>query len=266
MSLTSVKKKELDRRMEAENVSQVKYMLEMELDRLHRQTDIDMNLLIGVDGRVFASYIPNELNSKQFRLLSTFKSNLPHLCGKLKVEDLELSLERWKGGMAVVAAVGDNSFLASLLSKQSKIEEMGTLLEEVVKATEVLDHIFQQKPWTDEVLSDYPENVQDELGQLSRQMFVERFRHTRSYKKNMKLLEFFKKKLKKTVGLGQVDQIISVVFNQLGTSAPYMNDDTWHQFLEKVVDEHVRKLIGDIQAEEYKKLWKMELERKLKKY
>ncbi len=252
--------------MEAENVSQVKYMLEMELDRLHERTDIDINLLIGVDGRIFASSIPNELNSHQFRLLSTFKSNLPHLCAKLKIEDLELSLERWKGGMAVVAAVGDNSFLASLLSKQSKMEEMGSLLEEVIKTTAVLDHIFEQKPWTDKVLSNYSEEVKEELSQLSRQMFVERFKHTRSYKKNLKILEFFKKKIEKTVGLGQVDQIISVTFNQLGTSAPYMDDQTWHKFLEAIVDEHVRKLIGDIQAEEYKKLWKMELERKLKKY
>jgi len=261
-----VKKKELDRRMEAENVSQVKYMLEMELERLCQRTDIDINLLIGVDGRIFASSVPKEMDSDQFRLLSTFKSNLPYLCGKLKIEDLELSLERWKGGMAVVAAVGENSFLACLLSKQAGMNEMSSLLEDIVTATQVLDHIFEQKSWDGDVLEQYPEDVREELAQLSRQMFVERFTHTRSYKKNMKILEFFKKKLEKTVGLGQVDQIISVAFNELGTSAPYMDDDTWHKFLDKIVDEHVRTLIGDIQAQEYKKLWKMELERKLKKY
>lgn len=261
-----MKKKELDRRMEAENVSQLKYMLEIELKNLMNRTDIDMNLFIGVDGRIFTSSIPDNLTPQQYRLLSTFRSNLPHLCSKLRGEDLEISIEQWKGGMAIVASVGENSFLASLLSKREDISKMGGLIEEVIKSTKVLHHIFEQKPMTQENLSQYPEEVRKELKSLSRQLFVERFQHTRRYKKNIKALEFIKKKIKKSIGIGQVDQIVSVTFNELGTSAPYMDDDQWLLFLDKVVDNHLKEVIGDIQAQEYKKMWKMELQNKLKKF
>ncbi len=261
-----MKRKELDRRMEAENVSQLKYMLEMVLYNLRERTDIDLNLFMGVDGRIFASSIPDDLTPPQYSLLSTFRSNLPNLCGKLKVEDLEISLERWKGGTAIVASVGENAFLSSLMLSSGNLTDMGPLIEDVVNTTIVLNHIFGQKPMSEEILSTYPDTVQDELKKLTRQLFVERFKHTRQYKKNMKVLEFIKDKIKKSIGVGQVEQIVSVTFNELGTSAPYMDDESWQLFLDKVVDNHLRKIIGDIQAEEYKKLWKMELDRKMKKF
>lgn len=252
--------------MEAENVSQLKYMLEMELDRLRDRTKIDLTLFLGLDGRIFSSSIPEELTSEQYTLLSIFKSNLPHLCGKLQGENLELSIEQWQEGMAIVAAVGENSFLSCLLANQFDIGKMDPLVEDIINSTEVLNHIFQQKPLTEEALEPYPEKVRDELEKLSRQLFVERFKHTRKYQKNMKILEFIENKLENTVGVGQVDEIVSVTFNELGTSAPYMDDDMWNKFLEKVIDEHLRDLVGDVQAEEYKRLWKMELKRRLKKY
>lgn len=261
-----MKKKELDRRMEAENVSQLKYMLEIELDNLIARTDIDMNLFIGVDGRIFSTSIPDKLTPQQYQLLSTFRSNLPHLCNKLRGEDLEISIEQWKRGMAIVASVGDNSFLTCLLSKREDISKMGDILDDVVKTTKVLHHIFEQKPMTEDVLSQYPDEVRKELKDLSRQLFVERFQHTRQFKKNIKALEFIKEKIKKSIGIGQVDQIVSVTFNELGTSAPYMDDDQWLLFLDMVVDNHLKRLIGDVQAQEYKKMWKIELQRKLKKF
>ncbi|MGM0405634.1 MAG: hypothetical protein ACQEQM_05785 [Thermoplasmatota archaeon] len=252
--------------MEAENVSQLKYMLEMELKNLRERADIDLALFIGVGGRIFATSIPDDLKPDQYRLLNTFKGNLTSLCSKLKGEDLEVSIERWKSGMAIVAAVGGNSFLASLLTKKSAISDMGTKLDEVMKATTVLKHIFEQKDFSEKTIQSYPEDVQDELNRLTRQLFVDRFTHTKSYKKNEEILEFMKDKIKKAVGVGQLDQIVSVTFNEMGTSAPYMEDDMWYDFLEKVVDEHLRSVVGDIQAERYKKQWKKELGKKLKTY
>lgn len=259
-------KKKLDRRMEAENVSQLKYLLEMELGSLRERAGIDLTLFIGVGGRIFATSIPDNLRPDQYRLLNTFKGNLSHLCSKLKGEDLEISIERWKSGMAIVAAVGGNSFLASLLTEKSEISEMGDILDEVVEATTVLKHIFEQKDFSEETIKSYPENVQNELNRLTRQLFVERFTHTKSYKKNEEILTFMKDKIKKAVGIGQLDQIISVTFNEMGTSAPYMDDDMWYDFLEKVIDDHLRSVVGDIQAEQYKKQWKKELEKELKSY
>jgi len=252
--------------MEAENVSQLKYMLEMELGNLREKTDIDLALFIGVGGRIFATSIPDDLRPDQYRLLSTFKGNLSNLCSKLKGEDLEVSIERWKSGMAIVSAVGDSSFLASLLTQKSEISEMGSILDDVLDASTVLKHIFEQKDFTDESIDSYSENVQKELNRLSRQLFVERFTHTKSYKKNEEILEFMKEKIKKAVGVGQVDQIVSVTFNEMGTSAPYMQDDMWYDFLEKVIDDNIRSIVGDIQAEQYKKRWKKELEKKLKSF
>jgi len=260
------RKKRLDRRMEAETVSQLKYMLEMELGNLRDRADIDLTLFIGVGGRIFATSIPEELRPDQYRLLSTFKGNLTNLCSKLKGENLEVSIERWKSGMAIVAAVGDNSFLASLLTKKSEISEMGKILDEVIKATKVLKHIFEQKDFDEDSISDYPEDVQDELNKLSRQLFVERFTHTKSYKKNEEILDFMKDKIRDAVGVGQLDQIVSVTFNMMGTSAAYMEEDMWYDFLEKVIDNHIRPIVGDIQAEQYKKRWRNELEKKLKSF
>ncbi len=252
--------------MEAENVSQLKYMLEMELKNLRERADIDLALFIGVGGRIFATSIPDDLKPDQYRLLSTFKSNMASLCSKLKGEDLEVSIERWKSGMAIVAAVGGNSFLASLLTKKSEISKMGNKLDEVMKATTVLKHIFEQRDFSENTIQSYPKDVQDELNRLTRQLFVDRFTHTKSYKKNEEILEFMKDKIRNAVGVGQLDQIVSVTFNEMGTSAPYMEDDMWYDFLEKVVDEHLRSVVGDIQAERYKKQWKKELEKKLKTY
>ncbi len=260
------KKKKLDRRMEAETVSQLKYMLEMELTNLRDRAGIDLTLFIGVGGRIFATSIPEELRPDQYRLLSTFKGNLTNLCSKLKGEDLEISIERWKSGMAIVAAVGDNSFLASLLSEKSEISEMGSILDEVVKATDVLKHIFEQKDFDEDTINEYPEDVQKELNRLSRQLFVERFTHTKSYKKNEEILEFMKDKIRKAVGVGQLEQIVSVTFNKMGTSAPYMEEDMWYDFLDTVIDEHIRPIVGDIQAEQYKKKWKKELDEKMKSF
>lgn len=266
MSAPSGGKKKLDRRMEAENVSQLKYMLELEQKRLREKTDVNLSLFIGVGGRIFTTSIPEELNPDQYRLLSTFKSNLSNLCKKLKGEDLEVSLERWKSGMAIVAAVGDNAFLASLLTKRANIDEMGPILEEIMTAATVLKHIFEEKSFKDEDMEDYPEDVKEELHQLSRQFFVDRFEHTRQYKKNMEILEFIKEKIQKTVGVGSVEEMTSVTFNKMGTSAPYMEDDMWPDFLDMIVEDHLKDTLGDIQAEEYKKQWRKELKKKLKGY
>jgi len=261
-----MKKKELDRRMEAESVSQLKYMLEIELDRLRDRSDIDMILFMGTGGRIFSSSIPEDLNPTQYRLLNTFKSNIPYLAGKLKGENLDISVERWDEGMAIVVSVGEYAFIASILSKKSSLGDMGSLLEDVVNTSQVIKHIFEQKPLDEESLSQYSEEVKDELNKLSRQLFVDRFKHTRKYKKNMKILDFIKSKIEKTIGVGSVDQAVSMTFNQLGTSAPYMDEQMWYKFLDKIVDEHVRGMIGDIQAEEYKRQWRTELEQKLKSF
>jgi hypothetical protein len=83
---------------------------------------------------------------------------------------------------------------------------------------------------------------------------VEKFDQTRGFKKNMEILALLKKKLAQVVGVGNVDEIITLTFNELGTSAKYITDEQWMQFTEKVINEHIRKLGGDMVAD--KEAWR----------
>ncbi|MGC9061028.1 MAG: hypothetical protein ACP5JR_07365, partial [Thermoplasmata archaeon] len=111
-----------------------------------------------------------------------------------------------------------------------------------------------------------PEEIKNEIKQLTRQLFVERFEQTRQYKKNMEILGLIKEKLAGVVGVGAVNEIIELTFNEMGTSAPYMNDALWIAFLERLIKEHVKRLNGEIVAEECYKTWIPEIERKLRMF
>jgi len=95
---------------------------------------------------------------------------------------------------------------------------------------------------------------------------VERFDQTKQYRKNTEILEFIKKKLADVVGVGAVDEIITVTFNELGTSAPYMTDQLWRIYLEKVIQKHVRAMSGEIMADECYRTWMPELDKKLRSF
>ena len=60
----------MEKTMEAQDVGMLKYLLETELSRLKEETMIDLALFMGVDGRIFSSYIPFNLDSDQYYLLN----------------------------------------------------------------------------------------------------------------------------------------------------------------------------------------------------
>jgi hypothetical protein len=130
----------------------------------------------------------------------------------------------------------------------------------------VLNHILEVKPITEEAMVDYPEEVSGELKKLSRLLFKEQFEHTREYKKNVEILNFLKKKIESVVGVGVVDEIVTLVLNELGTAPAYMNDKQWRAFLDKVISEHIRDRCGEIVTDEVQRTWVPELERKLKSF
>ena len=261
-----VEKKKIDKRMEAKTVVQLKHMFEMELRQIKEDNDIDMLIFVGIDGRIFASIIPPILDALQFKFLNLVKGNLTSLCSQLKGDKMKVSVQQYDSGTVIISGVGDNSFLASIITKPLEIDSIGATVNKIINGSIVLNHLFEQRPISEEDIVGYDKAVQDELTRLTRQLFVEKFEETRGYKRNMELLKFLKKKIGSVVGIGAVDEIVTVTMNELGTSAPYMKEKDWLKFVELVIDKHIKDRSGDIVADECKKTWMPEVERKLKSF
>ncbi len=256
----------MNKTLDAENVMLLRHLLDMEIRRIRQSTGVDLIMFSGVDGRVFSSDIPKDLTVPQFRMLNLTKSMMPHIARQLDHQNLSFSIQKFKEGGVIVSGVGDNAFLTLVVAKDMPVEDFYEMIPRVLTGSSVLRHIFELKPISPERMSEYPEDVQEELKVLSRRLFVERFEETREYKKNMEILNFIKKKLESVVGIGAVDEIVSMVFNEMGTSAPYMNQRLWMMFVEKVIKEHVKERQGEIVADEMEKTWLPEVERKIKSF
>lgn len=252
--------------MDAENVTELRYLLAKELERLKGETSIDILMFMGVDGRIFSSLIPTRLNPEQFYMLNLVKSNLPHICSQLNTENLTVSTQVYEHGTLIIAGVGSKAFLACLIARKLDLTQIEGLLKSVNKASVVLKHIFELKAITEKTLAAYDEDIQVELKELSRLLFVDRFEHTRTYKKNMEIQKYLKAKIAEVVGVGQVEEIMTLCLNELGTTAAYMTDKLWLQFTEKVIKEHIQRISGDIIADNCYRTWMPEVERKLKSF
>ncbi|MEE9151866.1 MAG: hypothetical protein V3U20_08565 [Thermoplasmata archaeon] len=258
--------RKMEKTLEAENITLLKHLLGIELRRLCKENKIDMAFFMGVDGRIFSSYIPEQLTPLQYHLMNLIKSNMPHICLQLQSENLKVSIQQFKEGTIMISGVGDNAFLVSIIGKNVEISQIHDVIDGVIVASTVLKHILEVKPINDKVMAEYPPEVSAELKKLSRILFKERFEHTREYKKNIEILNFLKKKIKSVVGVGVVDEIITLVFNELGTAPAYMNDKQWRMFIDKVINERITEIRGDIVAGECMKTWVPEMEKKLKSF
>jgi hypothetical protein len=260
------KVKKIDKRMEAETVALLKHLLDLELNRVREENEVDMIMFIGIDGRIFSSYIPNQLTAGQFHLLNLIKANMEHICKQMKAENMTFSIQQYSRGAAVISGVGKNAFLVLLMTRDLDGGAIQKVHDSVVKASVVMNHLFQLKPITPKEMEGYSEDVVEELQKLSRLLFVEKFDQTRGYKKNMEILSYLKGKISEAVGIGNVDEVVTLTFNELGTSARYMSDDQWLEFTEKVINEHVRRLSGDTVADKCMESWVPEVKEKLKSF
>lgn len=259
-------KKKIDKTLEAENISLLKHLLNLELRRLCKENNIDMVFFMGVDGRTFSSHIPEQLTPPQFHLLNLIKLNITHICGQLQSENLKVSIQQFKEGTIMISGVGDNAFLVSIVGKGVSLSQIRDTIDAVTTASAVLKHILEIKPINEKAMANYPKEVSGELRKLSRLLFKEQFEHTKEYKKNIEILNFLKDKIQTVVGVGAVDEVITLVLNELGTAPAYMNDKLWRQFVDKVIKEHIKELRGDLVADECMKTWVPEVERKLKSF
>ncbi len=258
--------KTIDKRMEASTVVQLKHMLEMELKRIKKNNNIDMIMFIGIDGRIFSSLIPQLLDAPQFKLLNLVKGNLPYICGQLKAENLTISIQQYKHGSVIISGVGKNCFLVSILSKPVELDNIGPTVSSIINGSTVLNHLFELRPITPEAMADYEKEVSEELAKLTRLLFVEKFDETREYKRNMELLKFIKKKIGSIMGIGAVDEVVTLTLNEMGTTPAYMKEKDWLTFVQMIIDNHIKRTSGDIEADKCRTTWIPEIERKLKSF
>lgn len=252
--------------MEAQDVGMLKYLLETELLRLKDEAQIDLALFMGIDGRIFSSYIPFDLDNEQYYLLNLVHSNLPHICAQLRSENLKISIQQYNEGLIIISGIGDAAFLACLFSKKQEISDIEGQLRPIIKSSAVLKHIFEMRPLKSEELSNYSSDVVEELNKLSRLLFKERFTYTKEYKKNMEILEIIKKKLESVLGKGAVNEVVTMTLNELGMQVALMKKPDWMRFLEKAIDDHISKMTSDLTAEECRRTWIPEIEAKLKSF
>ena len=252
----------VDKTMGAETVGHLKLLLETELRRCREENDLDIAMFLGVDGRIFASSIPEGLDPRQYRLLNLLKGNLAHICNQLSGQNMMMSVEQFEAGTVVISGVGERAFLVFLTSRPVEITKMQGVLSNVVKTSIVVRHLFEERPITPEVLARYDEAVAAELKRLTRILFVEKFEESKSFKKNREIDAFLRTQLGDLVGPGPRDEIMTLAYNEVGTSTAYMAPDHWNRFLDRVV-EGLRAIRGDVVADRAEKEWRARLRKVL---
>ncbi|NPA75954.1 MAG: hypothetical protein GXO25_07755 [Euryarchaeota archaeon] len=257
--------KNLEKTLEARDVTLLRALLHMSIKKLKEEGNIDLILFVGVNGRIFDSLIPERLDTKEYYLLNQFKSNLHKICAQLMSKSMKISIETYDAGTMIIALVGDAAFLTLMITRELNHEDMRDVISSVNKWTVIVNHIFQLKPLSGPETEEYPEEIKKELHGLSRQLFVERFEYTKQYRKNQKILEYLKKELAGIVGIGMVDEILTISFNEMGIAPQYMKDDLWPILVERVCDK-IRSMRGDVIADEYYKKWIRDIERLIRTF
>jgi predicted regulator of Ras-like GTPase activity (Roadblock/LC7/MglB family) len=248
----------VDKTMGAETVGHLKLLLETELERSREDNGLDIAMFLGVDGRIFASSIPNELNPREYRLLNLLKGNLAHICNQLSGQNMMMSVEQFEAGTVIISGVGDRAFLVFLTTKPVEITKMQGVLANVVKTAIVVRHLFEEKPITPEVLASYDEAVATELKRLTRFLFVQKFGETKEFKKNKEIETYLRQRLGALVGPGPLEETITLAYNEVGTAPAYMSRDHWNRFLRLLI-EKLREIRGEAVADRAEKEWQAHL-------
>src|SRR6184192_2357952 len=225
---------QVDKTMGADTVGHLKHLLDTELRRAREESDLDIAMFLGVDGRIFSSSIPDRLEPREYRLLNLLTGNLAHICNQLSGQNMMMSVQQFEAGTVIISGVGDRAFLVFLTTKPVEITKMQGVLANVLKTSIVVRHLFESKPITPAILASYDEAVAGELKRLTRILFVEKFGETKEFKKN----------------------------NEIGTTAPYMTASHWDRFLTELVD-RLREIKGDTVAAKAEKEWRAYLKQVL---
>src|SRR5437764_13762186 len=102
---------QVDKTMGADTVGHLKHLLDTELRRAREESDLDIAMFLGVDGRIFSSSIPDRLEPREYRPLNVLTGTLAHICNPLAGENTMLPVQPFAAGTGTVAGVGDRAFL-----------------------------------------------------------------------------------------------------------------------------------------------------------
>src|SRR2546428_315287 len=204
---------QVDKTMGADTVGHLKHLLETELKRAREGNGLDIARFPGVDGRIFSSSIPNQLDPREYRLLNLLKGNLAHIGNQLSGQNMMMSVQQFEAGTIIISGVGDRAFLVFLTTKPVEITKMQGVLANVLKTSIVVRHLFESRPITPEVLASYDEAVAGELKRLTRILFVEKFGETKEFKKNKEIAQYLQSKLGVLVGPGHLQAIVTMAYN-----------------------------------------------------
>jgi len=249
-----------------ENVAFLKYLLKLELRRLCEKNHMAMILLMGVGGQVFALYHPPKITKKIHRLFNSVKTNLPYICAQLRNRRMEFSIQRYIHGTTIMAEVNMGVVLVCLLTSTSNVGELNEMVSSILIASKVINHILSNRALTDYNKKGYAEKINHELKELNRVLFEELFHKTSRYQKNMKILKEIKGKLESVLGIGIVEQVITLALNELGLSPRYMVKKDWLLLVRHLIETRIRPTIGDVVAERLIRNWIPEIENKLESF
>lgn len=245
----------VDKTMGAETASHLQLMIDTALSRATGESGFGLGIFLGVDGRIFSSAIPDELDPAEYRLLNLVKANLGHICNQLSMQNMLMSIQRFEAGTVVICGVGDRAFLVFLTTKTIEVTEMDTILGNVLRTSLVIRHLFESKPITPDVLAKYDEPVAAELKRLTRIVFVEKFGDSKDVRKNKDLEGWLRSKLAPLVGPGPLQEILTMAYNEVGTSVAFMSPAHWDRLL-TIVIERVRELQGETVAARAERDWR----------
>src|SRR5437764_12065155 len=256
---------QVDKTMGADTVGHLEHRLDTELRRAREESDLDIAMFLGVDGRIFSSSIPDRLEPREYRLLNLLTGNLAHICNQLSGQNMMMSVQQFEAGTVIISGVGDRAFLVFLTTKPVEITKMQGVLATVLKTSIVVRHLFESKPITPAILASYDEAVAGELTRLTRIWFVEKFGETKEFKKNREIAQYQQTRLGALVGPGPLQEIVTLAYNEVGTTAPYMTSAHWERFLTILLD-RLREIEGDSVAAKAEKEWRAHLKQVLSSF
>ncbi len=255
----------VEKTMDAESVGLLSHMIQTALDRARVEFGFDIVMFLGIDGRMFSSSVPDRLDSRQYELMNVVKENLPQICSQLARKNLTLSIQSYETSYIIITGVGDKAFLVFLATSGLDVADLGPITKRVLNSALVVRHIMELKPLTIEATKDYEEEVATELRKLSRLLFVEKFDTTRQYRKNSEVHNYLRGELGKVMDKGLLDEVVTMAYNEVGTSSSYMTDRQWQTLIDIILEE-VRKLCGDVVADRCSRKWRPEVEQLLRSF
>src|SRR3989442_15999741 len=133
---------QVDKTMGADTVGHLKHLLETELKRAREESHLDIAMFLGVDGRIFSSSIPNQLDPREYRLLNLLKGSLAHICSQLSGQNMMMSVQQFEAGTIIISGVGDRAFLGFFTPETGGIPKKQTVLPNGIKTPIVARHLF----------------------------------------------------------------------------------------------------------------------------